>query len=333
MCQLLTEEDEQIGLSEESYIPVMRAMAATERFREVKMFAFDSSIDEEKVMQFCAVSFLLPDKSVFVAYQGTDTTLVGWQEDFNMSFLTAVPAQLRATEYAEAVARACPRMKLRLGGHSKGGNLAAWAAIHLPQRYQKRLAAAYNNDGPGFSPEVIASEEYRRSVEKIHTFIPESSIVGMLLEHTENYEIIDSSNRSVMQHEPLSWCVMGRGFCRVEDRSEAAKLSDGVVRQWLSELGNDQRQEFIEAMHSILSQGGKAKTLDDLWGISNGMAILKSYIGADERKRQVVHEILSRLASEMGEEIRRSAESYWRSAGDNLEQARRDWRKFLGRSE
>ena len=334
VCAQLTEEDEQIGLSDESYIPLMRAMAVTPRFRDVKMFAFENSVDEERVMQFGAVSFLLPDKSVFVAYQGTDTTLVGWKEDFNMSFLTAVPAQLRATEYARTVARACPRAVLRLGGHSKGGNLAVWAAIHLPERLQRRrLQATYNNDGPGFSPEVIASEQYARVAEKIHTFIPESSIVGMLLEHTENYEIIDSTNHSVMQHEPLSWNVMGRGFCRVEDRSETAKLSDGVVRQWLSELDIDQRQEFIEALYSILSQGGKAKTLDDLWGISNGMAVLKSYIGADERKRKVIHEILTRLASETGEEIRRTVEGYWRTAGDNLEQARQDWRKFLSRTE
>ena len=95
VCAMLTEDDEQRGLSMEEYIPVMRAMAATPRFRDTKMFAFEDSYDEEKVMQFSAVSFLLPDNSVFVAYRGTDSTLVGWVEDFNMSFMTAVPAQRR----------------------------------------------------------------------------------------------------------------------------------------------------------------------------------------------------------------------------------------------
>ena len=138
VCELLTEEDEQRGLSPEAYIPVMRAMAATPRFRDVRMFAFEDSYDEEKVMQFSAVSFLLPDESVFVAYRGTDTTLVGWVEDFNMSFMSAVPAQLRATEYAAEVAERVSRRSLRIGGHSKGGNLAAWAAIHLPEKLQTK---------------------------------------------------------------------------------------------------------------------------------------------------------------------------------------------------
>ncbi len=328
VCALLTDEDEQLGLSEEAYIPVLRAMAATPRFRDMEMFAFESSIDEEKVMQFAAVSFLLPDHSVFIAYRGTDTTLVGWQENFNMSFLTAVPAQLRAAEYAQEIVKACPRRMIRIGGHSKGGNLAAWAAIHLPERMQrKRLLAAYNNDGPGFSKEVLASEEYHRVAEKIHTFIPESSVVGMLLEHTEDYEIIDSTNYSVMQHEPLSWNVMGHTFCRVEARTGSAQLYDGVVRDWLAEMDNSQRQEFIEALYSILRLDGKAKTLEDLRGVSSGMALLKAYIGADERKRKVLFEIFSRLAADVGDEIGKIMEQHWKAAGDKLEQVRRDWKK------
>lgn len=108
VCRQLTEEDEQLGLSTLDYIPLMRAAAETARFRDVSLFAFESLHDEAQQMQFAAVSFLLPDGSVYVAYRGTDMTIVGWQEDFNMSFLSAVPAQLKATEYAEAVARAAP---------------------------------------------------------------------------------------------------------------------------------------------------------------------------------------------------------------------------------
>ena len=156
VCRLLTEEDEQLGLSTLDYIPLMRQAAETARFREVSLFALESLHDEDRQMQFAAVSFLLPDGSVYAAYRGTDMTIVGWQEDFNMSFLSAVPAQVKAAEYAGAVARACPRRALRIGGHSKGGNLAAWAAVHLDEKLQrKRLIAAYNNDGPGFSRDLV----------------------------------------------------------------------------------------------------------------------------------------------------------------------------------
>ena len=182
----LTEEDEQLGLSELDYIPLMRLAAETARFREVRMFGFTHEWDETKEMQFDAVSYLLPDDTLLVSFMGTDTSLVGWKEDFNMSFLTAVPAQERATAYTVEMAAACPDRKLRIAGHSKGGNLAAWAAIHIPADLQKqRLLAAYNNDGPGFSHDMVETEAYRRVADKLHTYIPESSIVGVLLEHAE----------------------------------------------------------------------------------------------------------------------------------------------------
>ena len=298
VCALLTEEDEQRGLSPEDYIPVMRAMAATPRFRDVKMFAFEDSYDEEKVMQFSAVSFLLPDDSVFVAYRGTDTTLVGWVEDFNMSFMSAVPAQLRATQYAIEVAERVSRRALRIGGHSKGGNLAAWAAIHLPEKLQtERLLAAYNNDGPGFNAEVLSSDGFARAAEKIHTFIPESSAVGMLLEHTEDYTIIDSTSVSLLQHEPLTWNVLGNRFIYLGQRSEAAQLGDNVIRDWLSGLTREERQEFVETVHQLLSAGGKIKTLEDLHsgGLSSGIALIKEYAGADESKKKMLSDLMGRL--------------------------------------
>lgn len=324
VCALLTEEDEQRGLSPEDYIPVMRAMAATPRFRDVKMFAFEDSYDEEKVMQFSAVSFLLPDESVFVAYRGTDTTLVGWVEDFNMSFMSAVPAQLRAAEYAAEVTDRVPRRALRIGGHSKGGNLAAWAAIHLPEKLQKkRLLAAYNNDGPGFDSSVLSSDGFARVQEKIHTFIPESSVVGMLLEHTEDYTLIDSTTVSLLQHEPLSWNVLGNRFVYLGKRSEAAQLGDNVIREWLAGLSREERQEFVETLHQILSAGGKIKTLEDLHtgGLGSGIALIKEYAGADEHKKKMLSDLMNRLKLDVKEELRRAAGEKWKKAGEDFRQA------------
>ena len=323
VCAMLTEEDEQRGLSSEDYIPVMRAMASTPRFRDVKMFAFEDSYDEEKVMQFSAVSFLLPDESVFVAYRGTDTTLVGWVEDFNMSFMSAVPAQLRATQYAIEVAERVSRRALRIGGHSKGGNLAAWAAIHLPEKLQaERLLAAYNNDGPGFNAEVLSSDGFARAAEKIHTFIPESSAVGMLLEHTEDYTIIDSTSVSLLQHEPLTWNVLGNRFIYLGQRSEAAQLGDNVIRDWLSGLTREERQEFVETVHQLLSAGGKIKTLEDIHtgGLSSGIALIKEYAGADESKKKMLSDLVGRLKVDAKEELRRAAEEKWKKAGEDFRQ-------------
>ena len=317
----LTEEDEQRGLSELAYIPLMRLAAETERFRDVRMFGFTHEWDEAKEMQFDAVSYLLPDDTLFVAFMGTDTSLVGWKEDFNMSFLSAVPAQERATAYTVEMAAACRRCKLRIGGHSKGGNLAAWAAIHIPENLQKRrLLAAYNNDGPGFSHDMVDSEAYRRVADKLHTYVPESSIVGVLLEHAEDYAVIDSSNRSIMQHEPLSWNVLGSRFIHLGERSQMGKLSDDVLRQWIGSMTPQEREQFSDALFDVLSLSGKARTLDDLrtGGLAGGAALLKQYNGADEEDKKIISEIFRRLAVDVKAELKKAAGQSLKTAEKSL---------------
>ena len=316
----LTEEDEQLGLSELDYIPLMRLAAETERFREVRMFGFTHEYDEVKEMQFDAVSYLLPDDTLLVSFMGTDTSLVGWKEDFNMSYLSAVPAQIRAAAYTEEIAAACPDRGLRIGGHSKGGNLAAWAAIHIPAPLQDRLLAAYNNDGPGFSHDMVDSAAYRRVAEKLHTYIPESSIVGILLEHAEDYAVIDSSNRSIMQHEPMSWSVLGPRFVHLGQRSQLGQMSDDVLREWLDSVSQEDREAFCDALYSILSMGGRAKTFEDLrkGGLSGWAALWKEYAGADERKKQILTEVFGRLAIDVKDELMKAAGQGLRSAGHGI---------------
>ena len=317
----LTEEDEQRGLSELAYIPLIRLAAETERFRDVRMFGFTHEWDEEKEMQFDAVSYLLPDDTLFVAFMGTDTSLVGWKEDFNMSFLSAVPAQERAAAYTVEMAALCPDMPLRIGGHSKGGNLAAWAAIHIPENLQKRrLLAAYNNDGPGFSHDMVDSEAYRRVADKLHTYVPESSIVGVLLEHAEDYAVIDSSNRSIMQHEPLSWNVLGARFIHLGERSQMGKLSDDVLRQWIGSMTPQEREQFSDALFDVLSLSGKARTLDDLraGGLAGGAALLKQYNGADEEDKKIISEIFRRLAVDVKAELKKAAGQSLKTAEKSL---------------
>ena len=323
ICARLTEADDQLGLSQLSYIPVARQAAVCERFAGTRMFAFEDRSDAQT--QFAAVSFLLPDKSVFVAFRGTDTSLVGWKEDFNMSYLEAVPAQVRAAEYTAEIARICRWHKLRIGGHSKGGNLAAWAGLHLPRKVYDRLMDVYNNDGPGFNRSMTELPEYALLREKMHTFIPESSIVGVLLEHCEDYTVIASTAKSIMQHEALSWCTERNRFIHLEERSALGRRSDDVLRDWVGSMTPRERKEFTDAFFNILSMGGKAKTLDDVqeMGLSGAVALVKEFAGSDEKTRRILTEVFKRLAVDIGEEMASSAQ-------DGLKQAK-GFLKNIGR--
>ncbi|MBQ0038623.1 MAG: DUF2974 domain-containing protein [Clostridiales bacterium] len=317
----MTEKDEQLGLSWLEYIPLMEQAAKTKRFEDVALFGFEDEHDEDKEMQFQALSFLLPDDSVFVSYMGTDTSLVGWKENFNMSFLEAVPAQERAVAYAEEIARACSKRMLRIGGHSKGGNLAAWAAIHLaPEIRDGQLTAVYNNDGPGFCSGVLDTEAYQAVASRLQTYIPESSIVGVLLEHAEDYEVIDSTNRAVLQHEPLSWSVEANHFVHLGQRSQLGQLSDGVLQEWVGSMTAQERQEFTDALFTIFSADNKIRTLDDLrtGGLASRAALLRSYIGADEKKKKIINEIFHRLAVDVREELRKATEEELKNAKETI---------------
>lgn len=168
-----------------------------------------------------------------------------------MTFLDTIPSQKEAYRYVQKIA-SLYKGKLYLGGHSKGGNLAVYAAAHVNQRVQKRLLAVYNHDGPGFSAKEIKREGYQRIVKKIHTIVPQSSVVGMLLEHEEAYTIIHSSQISLWQHDPYSWCVAGPMFAQLENVNRTSQILDQTLKTWIQTLPAQQRSAFVDAIFAIL---------------------------------------------------------------------------------
>ncbi len=311
----MTAEDEQQGLSPNNYIPLMKLAAESCRFAPVRLFGYETVRDETREMQLDALSFLLPDGTLFCAFMGTDRSLVGWKENLNLSYMDAVPAQIGAVEYVEDMAWRCPERPVRIGGHSKGGNLAAYAAIHIPEALQARMLDAYNNDGPGFRRDVTDTAEYRRIAAKLHTYIPAASIVGVLLEHTEDYTVVASSSRAIMQHEPLTWGVLGSRFIRQEARSEFGKASDDVVREWLASLSPQEREEFSNALFDMFTQGGTVQSLEDV-----RQSELLRRLAADEKQKGIVSEALRRLMADVKDELLRTAEAGLKETAETLKE-------------
>lgn len=242
---------------------VFSLAANSVRFSDTYITAYRSETDEDAVSQFAAVTFVLPDNSIFVSFRGTDDTLVGWREDFNLSFMHPVVAQAKAVEYLSDIA-AVHRGKIRLGGHSKGGNLAVYSAVFAPDDVKSRIIMAYSNDGPGFVEEVIESQEFRDMQSRICTFVPQSSVIGMLLEHKEDFHVIESTlNNGLFQHDPFSWSVVGNHFVHLGGLSKQGKRHDAVLRQWIRGMSSEDRRALTEILFGVLESTG-AKTLTDL---------------------------------------------------------------------
>ena len=242
---------------------LLRKMAECPRFREMKVNCFCDHLDVRKAEQFAAVTVELGDGSIYLSLRGTDDTIAGWKEDFLLGCQPEVPAQKKAVAYVKAVAAQYPRRKLMLGGHSKGGNLAVYGGIFVPLAIQRRISAVWSNDGPGFYGAVLETPQHARLEGRVHSIVPKSSVVGMLLEHEESYTVVDSDQVGLWQHDGFSWQVLGTGFVTLREVSRQGRRNDLALKEWVRRLPVDQREKFVDGLFEVLTASG-ATTLTDL---------------------------------------------------------------------
>ncbi len=279
----LADHEERVRVKND--LDLLHAAATSTRFGFAKIYLYRDQLIPEQETQFAAMTFLLDDGSAFLAFRGTDYSLVGWKEDFNMSFQQTVPAQRLAVQYVREVA-AEYLAPLRLGGHSKGGNLAVFAAARSAPMVQQRILEVYNNDGPGFTKYMMGDPGYLAMVPRIKTYIPQSSVIGMLLEHEEPYTVIKSKSISLLQHDPYSWELMGREFERMQDVTEGSQFLDSTIKTWFAEMTNQERNQLVDVMFTLLGTGGVDNALD-IFHPKNTLKYLKT-LSADDNMRKIL---------------------------------------------
>lgn len=274
--------------------------ANSNRFGSIEASGFINKIDLQKEEQFAAATFRIrkagkKNPSVCIVYRGTDDTIVGWKEDFNLGYKETVPAQKDALEYLEKAASFFAG-RISIAGHSKGGNLAIYAAVNAGKKIQNRLFTVYNNDGPGFSEGFFRTEEYLGIREKIRSYFPQLSIIGMLFCHDSVYTTVESDNEGLYQHDPFSWHTQALNFVRKEDTTEQSKFIASTVNQWIQEIPTEEREVFIEAIFSVLNST-KAKTNSELSSnmFSSAKTMFKSYSRLSPQTRSTVGKVLQLL--------------------------------------
>lgn len=272
----------------------------SERFKDCIVRGYVESLDEKNEKQFAALTFTYMKNHHFIAFRGTDDSLIGWKEDFNMAFLDSIPSQKEAAKYVHK-ALTVLRGSFIVGGHSKGGNLAAYAAACAGSLAVKKIKAVYNNDGPGFQASVLVRDNFKRMTKILHTFIPQSSIVGLLLEHEEGFTIVESKETGIMQHDPFSWQIKGKKFIESTSLSNESVFLDKTLKTWLSQLPAGDRELFIDAFFNVL-EATQAKTLSDLaanW-LKYSPSIFKSLASMDNSTRDVIKKAFHLLIQAAG---------------------------------
>lgn len=232
---------------------MMMKMAKSVRFGKCVVRNYVNDIVTEAEQQFAAMEIVLEDGTSYVSFRGTDDTIIGWKEDFNLS-TGVVPAQKRAIEYLQKISEHTDGM-LRVGGHSKGGNLAIYGSVMCESAHEKILEI-YSNDGPGFSREFQELPEMKEMMPKIIRIIPEYSIIGTLLEHEKEPVIVASSSKGLLQHDGFSWEVQGPALVRRDSLNKTALRFIEILHKWIDGMDTEQKRLLIEDLFATLQASG-----------------------------------------------------------------------------
>ena len=290
-------EDPENRVRVKNDLELLRLAAESRRFGFTRLVGYEDVLLPQQETQFAACTYLLDDGSAFLAFRGTDSSLIGWKEDFNMTFQQTIPSQRMAQQYVRRIAAEYP-LPLRLGGHSKGGNLAVFAAARSSPMVQQRILEVYNNDGPGFTDYMMGDPGYLAMVPRIKTFIPQSSVIGMLLEHQEVYRVVVSNRFGLMQHDPFSWEIDGSDFHMAEQLTDSASLVNETLHDWICTLSDEKRALFVDALFSVLESTGATTTkeLSAAW-LREAPAVLAAIKGLDEETTAFLLETLKQLGA------------------------------------
>ncbi len=275
-------------------LPLLKKAAVSPRFSGVRAGRYVNLVDPGKKMQFCAVTFHLPEFD-YIAFRGTDSTLVGWREDFAFSYSPETLGQREAVRYLNGARGKKP---LFVGGHSKGGHLAVYAAAFCRGAVRERIRTVFSNDGPGFRKEVTEDPRYQSLLPRVRIILPEGSVVGILLANKEERTVVRSPAAGRHQHTPYAWSVMGAGFETAPCRSAASLRLSAVLDEWLPRVSDDQIRLVIEGIFDALSSDG-AKTFADLSEASPASAgrVLRALSRRDPEMKKETRDALKKLLS------------------------------------
>lgn len=279
---------------------LIKLLGQSKRFCKMRISNFVRHNDKDLEKQFSAVLIHLNLERAFLSFYGTDSSLTGWKEDFNLAFLDQIPAQIEALEYLKMIHRRFFWKKLYLGGHSKGGHVSIFAAIHASDHIQKKIQAVYNYDGPGIRKDLAAQDLGSfKILERIHTFVPQESIIGRLFEHREGLTVVHSTAKNVYQHDIYSWQIEGNRLVRSKT-TKRGDIINRAINNWMQTASRDEIRIFINGMFEIFSSVELNNPIELMKEWKRfGPKILKEFMNTPKEKKKVISEIWRKLGESM----------------------------------
>lgn len=264
---------------------LLQLAAISPRYRDIELCGAISFTDTDIETQFSAITAILTDNEAVITFRGTDDSIIGWKEDFNMSLLPNIPSQKLSVEYVKDINCAYPEKNLYISGHSKGGNLSIYSAVNSPDTVKDKIIRVYNNDGPGFKAEFFKSAEYNSVKNKIKTVVPQSSFVGLMFEQDpDTLNVVKSTKAGPFQHDVFSWQVTGPSIEEATLSKETLK-GKKAFNNWIDSMDYEDRKDAINTIFDFL-MSYDATTLTEAF--NNSPKLIRSYRELPEEKRKIV---------------------------------------------
>lgn len=288
-------EESKLTLQMSRINELLTAAAAAPRFKNLIAVDYASKYKIEETLQFSASTWGVKEGEYIIAFRGTDDSIAGWEEDFDLCFKTPVGAQEEAELYYRA---ACEKLggNFNIVGHSKGGNLSMYCGVNQTNDIQQRIAGIYSYDGPGFLPEIVESDGYKAIAPKIHSYIPQGSIVGMIMYAEEDYNIVHSTNHGIMQHIANSWQLLGKEFEAGEKLAGSSRIFNRACKKWIAEIDSEARETFVNLLFQIL-KAGNSGTISGIGAniFKSSNSAMKTYKELDKTTKKMLRSIAAQF--------------------------------------
>ena len=285
------------GLVPDDIRRLLMALAASPRYRDLRLCGYRSVFDEASRTQFAATTFTWRNAFSFVGFRGTDVSATGWRENFDMAVDPPVPAQRMAADYLASVARYLPR-RLYVGGHSKGGNLATYAALRAPEDVRARIECVFDHDGPGSKSGFLDEKDFEPVRGLIHRTVPEESVVGMLMDTPIEPHVVRSRARGAEQHDVFTWEVDGDDFAYAAELSPSAVFTHELMDDWLASLAPEETPRVVDALFRALEASGAPSVGAVIFSGADAPALLaEAARNLDQESRDALSPALGKLAA------------------------------------
>lgn len=285
--ELNIEEKYELGLIiPKEIITAFYMMGEYPRYKNLILDNYVNNICSTEQTQFSALTIDLGSNTRVISFSGTDDTLIGWKENFNMLFVSTTAGQASSCDYLNKVSRRWRH--IYVCGHSKGANLALYSTLHSNSHVQKKIEKTIGFDGPGLIEDINEIDDFERNIKKVVFYVPDTTIIGALFDHYEEVKVVSSIEKGLYQHDVFSWEVLGNDFVYVDERTEESLHIEQKIKKMISEIDEATRLRLVNEGYNILSSD-TADTLTKLYG--EKFRIVKDYLASDPSVQKAYNKI------------------------------------------